>query len=1155
MKKIAICAGLILANTFAAQELSNLMRGGQNDDELSPNVNPPSPESYYRTQYGNLQFNEFRGNPNVDIPIHTLTSGKLKHPVSLLYTKAGVKVNDTPNTVGMNWILEAGGVINRTIFDKADETVSNRILLSLDDLSYLYSQQGELALVTYARELTSNFDHQPDIFNFSFPGYNGSFYLDRNFQPVLLTQDNNLKIETVGIFKQTYSFIITTNDGTKYTFGGTGATEKTRVRANLFLNGVTSFYLTKIEDTAGNKIEFTYTQVSPNVTLLGLNERQSLDKRLFDMGPAAEGQLIAPSLTPYSQSIKKIDINDPKILTQITAGNEKVTINYATAPSETFQKIGNIVIASHNVNIKKIAFEYINNSAIDRQKKRFFLERVKEFTLKNGQENFVQEYRLEYDNPLNLPDRLSFSMDYLGYSNGKSNLQTMLPNLNLFGSQYSVFNQVSGYYADRTPDFNFTKNGTLTSITYPTKGKTVFEYEPTYARKTNPVQGEKQIVIGNAEAMWADNSLIDYGLVSSRLPLSAESAGSLQSSEVEGSDVQIELKLHSNETGTYADKGRAQFEIIDGVTGQVILTKIIFLSKTAQYIGSSNDFSLEPNKTYLFKYGIVNNICRQCSGTVVVKYPKRNEWALVENGNIRLRKQYDMSENGPVNYKRIYYTDFQSINNTNSLSFQYIPEFRSNRFDQKPYVPYYDPISGLPPAGISHVGSISETILNSELQISMVQRSISSMSGTNGELTEYLDNIYDPVYPVVNISYGGDEFEKGGEEKRFTTSNIHNSYSFRPPTDDGMFSSWGSALSEVSVSAQNTLFWNIPLGNLSGKLISSKVFGNKNGQLYLKTATQNDYRSDQVGLISSVAGMTLFPLVFIPTGSNSNTYINNMYITGYMLPSYSVYLDKSVSKEYLEDVPLSTQDDASYKKITTITNYLYNNPDKQLSRATTVFADSVIRETAYAYAGDKGNQKLVNANIIGIPLETEVKENSKTISKSEIKYENTTDLFPSSAVSYDLQSSAPSTQVTYDLYDSKGNLQQYTAKNGISTAIIWGYNQTQPIAKIEGAKLSDIPQTLIDSIVNTSITDAQTGTDTSEQALIDELDLFRNNTRLSGYQISTYSYDPLVGVKSITPPQGIREVYIYDTANRLKEVRENNQTGKILKEYKYNYKN
>ena len=271
--------------------------------------------------------------------------------------------------------------------------------------------------------------------------------------------------------------------------------------------------------------------------------------------------------------------------------------------------------------------------------------------------------------------------------------------------------------------------------------------------------------------------------------------------------------------------------------------------------------------------------------------------------------------------------------------------------------------------------------------------------------------------------------------------------------------------------------------------------------------------------------------------------------------SYSVPLTNKTETLYFENIPVDTDDDSSYKKLTTTTNYFYNNPlHHQLTQQKTTYPDNTVSTSNFVYAHEKGNQKLINAHMIGIPLATEVKENGKVLNKSETKYDSPIHLFPTSALSFDLQNPVTgSTELSYDQYDSKGNLQQYTTRNGISTTIIWGYNQTQPIAKIEGAKLSDIPQALIDNIVNASVNDGQLSTEASEQSLISALDLFRNNAALSAYQISTYSYDPLIGVKSITPPSGIREVYKYDTANRLEKVIDIN--GKVLKEYKYNYKN
>ncbi|WP_281925947.1 hypothetical protein, partial [Flavobacterium collinsii] len=47
-------------------------------------------------------------------------------------------------------------------------------------------------------------------------------------------------------------------------------------------------------------------------------------------------------------------------------------------------------------------------------------------------------------------------------------------------------------------------------------------------------------------------------------------------------------------------------------------------------------------------------------------------------------------------------------------------------------------------------------------------------------------------------------------------------------------------------------------------------------------------------------------------------------------------------------------------------------------------------------------------------------------------------------------------KVTYDQYDEKGNVLQYTVEGGLPVAIIWGYNKTQPIAKVENASYDQI---------------------------------------------------------------------------------------------------
>ncbi|WP_312768989.1 hypothetical protein [Epilithonimonas sp.] len=170
----------------------------------------------------------------------------------------------------------------------------------------------------------------------------------------------------------------------------------------------------------------------------------------------------------------------------------------------------------------------------------------------------------------------------------------------------------------------------------------------------------------------------------------------------------------------------------------------------------------------------------------------------------------------------------------------------------------------------------------------------------------------------------------------------------------------------------------------------------------------------------------------------------------------------------------------------------------------------------------------------------------------------TSNLFKPKRIITDL-GQGESIDAIFDRYDNKGNLLQST-KGGISTTYIYGYNQNYPIATISGATYDQVMTAfgkdpndnqayLQLDIVKKSILDKDLDT---EKALIKGLDLFRSNPGLSNYQVTTYTYDPLIGITSITPTNGIRQNYKYDSANRLIEIKDIN--GRILQENKYNYK-
>jgi hypothetical protein len=266
---------------------------------------------------------------------------------------------------------------------------------------------------------------------------------------------------------------------------------------------------------------------------------------------------------------------------------------------------------------------------------------------------------------------------------------------------------------------------------------------------------------------------------------------------------------------------------------------------------------------------------------------------------------------------------------------------------------------------------------------------------------------------------------------------------------------------------------------------------------------------------------------------SSNTY--NFYIkTAWIKDS------KVTSKNYFDSGVMETKNEV-------FRNTHNNKPN--LERSTSF--DGSIQETTYQYAQDKNNQKLIAANMTGIPLETAsiIKKNSsdpgKIMARSETRYDNTGNKYPSSTVSYDSQNLVAS-EVTFNRYDVKGNLEQYTTKDGIPVSIVWGYNKTQPIAKVEGAAYNQIAQYVSGIVIISEMFGV------SEYDIQNALDSFRNNPDLGNFKITTYLYDSLNRMKTMTPPTGIRAVYLYDSAGRLEKIQQ--EDGKLLKKYEYNYK-
>lgn len=211
--------------------------------------------------------------------------------------------------------------------------------------------------------------------------------------------------------------------------------------------------------------------------------------------------------------------------------------------------------------------------------------------------------------------------------------------------------------------------------------------------------------------------------------------------------------------------------------------------------------------------------------------------------------------------------------------------------------------------------------------------------------------------------------------------------------------------------------------------------------------------------------------------------------------------------------------------------------------------DGMVTEKSIRYSSDLNNTKLINARILSTPLETEIKVNGKLISKAETKYDNPSSLLPTSVNSYEMQNQTAQTKIIFNAYDNYGNPLETQTPKGISTAIIYGYHNTKPIAKIEGASYAQIISL---PAVQNAITASDAATPENESALLTALENMRTGSALKEYNVTTFTWDILTGMTSVTSPSGSKEMYIYDKAGRLEKILD--QDGKTLKAYQYNYK-
>ncbi|WP_419868702.1 hypothetical protein [Chryseobacterium sp. CT-SW4] len=1043
-----------------------------------PKILPATPESFKFSQYGNIPVGLFTGSPNINVPLSQFTSGDIQIPISLNYSSNGINVDEMNGSVGLGWTFISGGVITRTIRDKADEKSG----YGSGDVPLLEGSSSEMTEYLKFCEV-DDFDSERDLYTANFAGNNVKFLISKSGNIIMIDQkDYQIKKNDAGNL-----FSIILDNGIRYNFNEI----ENVINKTLNVGGhqiptqyPQAWYLTSVVDTKGNTVNLEYNDVTYTNVISQSQSMAYTTGTQWKYGASntganggtycpMENYVILPELgliadsqqTVFGKQIKKI----------YDSNYNSITFTYSPQ-SEDYPKLTNIKKVHGDNVIEDISFNYLSTTT-----SRLFLTEVHDN--KNN-----SSHKFSYYNPESFPKRLSFSRDMWGHYNGKNN-SSLVPQL--FESDNTYAPQYSG--ADQSVNSSVGYYGLLKTVTYPTGGNTLLNYENHKRKGTIKIPGQK-----------TDVGISTYNTTNS---------GSTSTKEIiitpqKTADVRVGVASYLYEMGTCANsptletlKQRAEIQVQDVTTGSY-LPLALWDQASHIYIPQGTSYSIKVgNSAFLDVSGtkgrplkIILTARFACSDAYATAQYYTSDDSFIEGdillGGYRIASTVDSTGDGvPVTRKYNYVKD----NGLYSINVVSEPIFKESRT----------------------VGSTCNVLA----QAQPIFLNYTSITSSNiGRLNSFSPNIF---YDTVE-----EEIEGKGKI-------IHHFGSVQDYLGSPIRGSW------IMTSPATNAGWN------NGKELLT-VYKDQNNTI-LKTVENNFVedasRTFYLGAISRRK-------IFEPVLSN-DTWNNfeNLDATYYKNISRFTYLQSQKSTDYFNGVPVKTE-----------TEYFYNNPlHHQLTSQKVTDPDLSIETTSYAYAHEKSNQKLINANIVGVPLETTkiLKESASAsdviVLKEETKYDDASHLFPTSVISQNLLTPATlTTEITYDQYDSKGNLQQYTTKDGVPVAIVWGYNQAKPIAKVEGATYAQV-SSLASAIITASNTDASAATNNDETALLAALDTFRKNTALSGYQVSTYTYDPLIGVRSITPPSGIRELYQYDSANRLEKIIDIN--GKIIKEYKYNFKN
>ncbi|MBL7832866.1 MAG: PKD domain-containing protein [Cyclobacteriaceae bacterium] len=187
------------------------------DNEYVSNLLPKTPTAAGLGSFGNIPVNYYTGQPELSLPLMTLMGRELSLPVVVNYDASGVKSDDISGQVGLKWNLNAGGYVARDLEGLPDEDPDKGYLKYALLSDYWNTVTSITDWVTNSEKNTH--DCHPDDFTIVINGRSIRFMFDKYGKAHTIPRQN-IKITYEKLSNKIYKFIVVTEDGTKYEFGG-----------------------------------------------------------------------------------------------------------------------------------------------------------------------------------------------------------------------------------------------------------------------------------------------------------------------------------------------------------------------------------------------------------------------------------------------------------------------------------------------------------------------------------------------------------------------------------------------------------------------------------------------------------------------------------------------------------------------------------------------------------------------------------------------------------------------------------------------------------------------------------------------------------------------------------------------------------------------